>query len=121
MIRTLRLFLAIEALAFLTAALIHFGILFQGYEHPKAPIAESVIGGVLIIGLLATFVNPNQAATFARWAQIFAAVGTCVGLFTIAIGVGPRTAPDLVFHAAILATLIYGLFVVQRRVSREAR
>ena len=28
--------------------------------------------------------------------------------------------PDLVFHAAILVTLIYGLFVVQRRAS-EAR
>jgi hypothetical protein len=37
-----------------------------------------------------------------------------VGLLTIAVGVGPRTAPDLVFHAAILAVLAWGLVVAAR-------
>ena len=119
MIRTIRLFLGFEAAAFIGAALVHFGIIMHGYEHPKAPIAESIIGGVLFAGFVATFVRPDQARTFAHWVQFFALIGTCVGLFTIAIGVGPRTGPDLIFHAGILATLIIGLVSVRRSGERQ--
>jgi hypothetical protein len=44
----------------------------------------------------------------------FALLGTLAGLFTIAIGVGPRTVPDLVYHATILAVLIWDLIVTAR-------
>jgi hypothetical protein len=37
--------------------------------------------------------------------------GTLVGLFTIVIGIGPRTVPDLVIHAAMVAELLAGLAV----------
>jgi hypothetical protein len=40
--------------------------------------------------------------------------GTLVGLFTIAIGIGPRTVPDLAIHAVMLAELVAGLTVVYR-------
>lgn len=117
MMRRIRLFLGFEAATFTGAALVHFGIIMRGYEHSRAPIAEAIIGGVLFIGLVATFIRPGQARTFARWVQLFALIGTCVGLFTITIGVGPRTGPDLLFHAGILTTLVIGL-ITMRRASR---
>ena len=67
---TIRSFLLFEAATFLVASLIHSGVLIAGYEHQKARIAE----GVIALALL----------------------GTLIGVFTIAVGVGPRTAPDIV-------------------------
>jgi hypothetical protein len=108
--RFVRAFLALEAGAFLVASLVHRGFLLHGHEHLTAATAESVIGLVLCGALVATAVTPEVSRTVGLWAQGFALVGTLVGLFTIAIGVGPRTAPDLVFHAAILALLGVGLW-----------
>jgi hypothetical protein len=42
-------------------------------------------------------------------AQAFAVLGVLVGLFTIAVGVGPRTVPDVAYHLGILAVLVAGL------------
>ena len=67
---TIRSFLLFEAATFLVASLIHSGVLIAGYEHQKDRIAE----GVIALALL----------------------GTLIGVFTIAVGVGPRTAPDIV-------------------------
>ena len=54
-------------------------------------------------------------------AQAFVTVGVLVGLFTIAIGVGPRTARDLSYHAAILAVLGAGLAMAVRDRQRTRR
>jgi len=42
-------------------------------------------------------------------------LGTLVGIFTIAIGVGPRTVPDIVYHVTIVIVLVSGLVVAARR------
>jgi len=55
---------------------------------------------------------PTRAAGLG--AQAFALVGTLVGIFTIAIGVGPRTGPDIAYHIAIVAVLVAGLIVAAR-------
>ena len=52
-------------------------------------------------------------------AQAFTLFGTMVGIFTIVIGVGPRTIPDIVYHVAIVIVLVTGL-VVARRAPTEA-
>ena len=110
--RTIRLLLAIESAAFITAALAHLGVWISGYEHRKAAIAESVIGIVLAIGLVWTWIRPAAARSAGLIAQGFALFGTLVGLVTIALGIGPRTVPDLEFHTAIVATLVIGLWRV---------
>jgi hypothetical protein len=46
--------------------------------------------------------------------QGFALLGTIVGLVTIAIGIGPRTAFDLTLHAGMVALLVAGLIVTAR-------
>ncbi|ABC83294.1 hypothetical protein [Anaeromyxobacter dehalogenans] len=114
MARVARWFLAVETVAFLGAAGVHAGVLWRGHEHARAATAETVIGVVLGLALLAAAARPRWSRRAAIGAQAFALLGTAVGLFTIAIGVGPRTAPDLAFHVAIVATLVVGLLRLAR-------
>jgi hypothetical protein len=60
--------------------------------------------------------NPRMAALIA---QAFALFWTLVGVFVIIIGIGPRTVPDVVYHIAIVAVLIYGLVVASRASMRS--
>lgn len=108
------LFLTLQALVFGIAALIHGGVLVRGYEHQQAMIAESVIAAVLVLGLIAGALAPARRRAFALAAQAFALLGTCVGLVTIAIGVGPQSVFDLTLHAIMIVLLIAGLIVVAR-------
>lgn len=118
MINTIRWFLAAEAAAFVAAALVHAGQLVSGYEHHAARAAESVIGGVLMIGLAATWGRPDRARTVGLAAQGFALLGTLVGVFTTIVGVGPRSTFDIVYHAAMVALLVWGLATVARSAPR---
>jgi hypothetical protein len=113
--RTIRRLLLVEGGGFVAAALIHSGYLLPGYEHEKARIAESVIALVLLAGLVSTWVRPALTRTSGLLAQAFALLGTLVGAFTMAIGVGPRTTLDVVFHAAMLGLLAWGLGVTARK------
>jgi hypothetical protein len=114
MTRSLRALLLFEAATFAVAAAIHFGALLDGYEHTKAGRAESVIGVVLLAGFGLTWASPRRARLAAIGTQAFAILGVCVGLFTIAVGVGPRTALDVAYHVAILAVLATGLVMALR-------
>jgi hypothetical protein len=114
MTRTIRLFLLLEAAAFVAAASVHFNLVIAGYEHRKAGLAESVIAAVLILGLAVTLLGRTWTQRVGLAAQAFALVGTLIGVFTITIGVGPRTLPDVAYHFAIMAVLIWGLVVAVR-------
>src|SRR5207244_12874751 len=116
--RAIQLFLLFEAATFVMAALSHFGILVSGYEHRAAGTAESVIAGVLLVGWATTWVGPGSTRGIGLAAQTFALLGTLVGLFTIAIGVGPRTVPDVMYHVSIVAVLIWVLVVAKRTPSK---
>jgi hypothetical protein len=94
-----RWLLALEAAAFGVAALVHAGVLLRGYEHWKAATAESVIGLVLLAGLVACLIAPRSSRAVGLAALAFALVGTLIGIFTIAIGVGPRSSFDISLHA----------------------
>jgi len=107
--QVIRLFVLLEGIAFIAASLTHFGIWVDGYRHRKAGIAESVIGIVLLAGWASTLIRPSLTRRIGLGVQAFALLGTLVGIFTIAIGVGPRTLPDLVFHACIVIVLLSGL------------
>ena len=109
-----RLFLLVEGISFVVASLVHSGVLIDGYEHQQAAIAESTIAVVLLVGCGLTWVWPARTRLIGIAAQAFALLVTLVGAFTIAIGVGPRTVPDIAYHVAILVVLVAGLVVVMR-------
>ena len=110
-----RSLLILQIVVFAGAALMHAGILTQGHEHSAARNAESVIALVLLVGLVSTILAPESSRGIALGVQGFALLGTIVGLFTIAIGIGPRTTIDLMLHAAMIVLLVIGLIVVGRR------
>lgn len=112
--RQIRFFMALEAAAFVAAVLVHFGLLIDGFAHEKAGTAESVIGIVLLAGLASSWARPGATRRAGLAVQAFAFFGTLVGAFTIAIGVSPRTAPDIVFHIGLVVLLVSGLAVALR-------
>jgi hypothetical protein len=112
--QTIRLLLLLEGASFALAGLVHFGVLVDGYEHRQASVAESSIAVVLLVGFGLTWLWPGRTRLIGLAAQAFALLGTLVGAFTIAVGVGPRTVPDIAYHLAILATLVSGLVVAAR-------
>jgi hypothetical protein len=100
--------LGLEAAIFFMAALIHFEVLFDGYPDREAGIAESVIGLVLLAGLIFATLVPNRTRLVALIVQGFALAGTFVGL-TLLFTIGPITSLDLVIHLVMVAVLITGL------------
>ena len=114
MTKATRVFMLFEAATFIMAALIHFRLLIDGYAHRKAGVAESVIAVVLVAGVALTSIRSDAVRAIGLAAQGFALLGTLVGIVTIAIGVGPRTTPDIVYHAAIVVVLVSGLVVAAR-------
>ncbi len=119
--RAIRLIMLFEAAGFVSAALIHSGVLISGYEHHKARIAESVIAIVLFGGAAAAWIRPAMTRTAGLVAQAFALLGTLVGVFTIAVGIGPRTLPDIAYHIGIIAVLVWGLVIAKRAPPDDAK
>lgn len=117
-VHTLRALLLFEAATFVVAATIHFGALVTGYGHRKAAIAETVIAVALLVAL-AISLRSAWALEAALGAQAFALFGVLVGLFTIAVGVGPQTAPDVAYHVGIAAVLAAGIVIAAK--SRPVR
>lgn len=108
----MRSLLALEALVFGFAVSVHSGWSVSGFEHGRAAIAESVIGLVLLVGLLLTLVLPSRERLIGLGAQLFALLGTLAGVTMVAIGIGPQTLPDVVYHAFLLMLLLTGIFFV---------
>ncbi len=115
----IRFFLLFEAATFVIAALAHAGVLIDGYQHREAAIAESLIAAVLLVGLVLSVVRPAWTRQAGVAAQGFALLGTLVGLTVIAIGIGPQTVPDVVYHVGIVIVLIWGLVVAGRATASD--
>jgi hypothetical protein len=114
MAQVVRTFLLVEAATFITAAAVHAGWRISGYQHREARIAESIIAAVLLAGAVVAWLRPSLTRVAGLLAQGFALVLTLVGITTIAIGIGPRTAVDILYHAAIVAVLVWGLTVTRK-------
>jgi hypothetical protein len=108
-------FLLLQIVILLSMVSIHFDLLIGGYRHRNAGTAESVISAALVAGLLLTWTPPPWSRRAATAAQSFGILGVLVGLFTIALGIGPRTTLDLALNSALLLTLIAGLAITLRK------
>src|SRR4030088_1400362 len=112
--RTIPLFLLVEGTSFSVAGLVHGGGVLNAYQDQPASIAESTIAVALLVGFALTQSWPSRTRVIGLAAQTFALLGTLLGAFVIAIGIGPRTLPDIAFHASMLALLTFGLVVSAR-------
>ena len=117
--RDLRIILLIEIVALGAAAVLH---LPPGGDPTQSPsIYEGTIALVLLVGLVIVLVRPSWGPWAALLTQAFALVCASIGLYLAVIGVGPNSIPDLVFHVAIVALLIWGLIVAWGARSRGER
>ena len=115
---TTRGFLLVQIAIFLLLATIHFGLLIDGY-HAAAGTTELVITVLLVFGLLLTWRPLPWSRHAATAAQSFATLGVLVGLFTFALGIGPRTILDLTLNGILLLILIAGLALTKRSAWHE--
>ncbi|AXA38752.1 hypothetical protein [Rhizobium leguminosarum] len=99
----------VETCLYATASLTHAGLVLEGHEHRQAMIAEAVISAVLLLGLISLNLDRPWSRMAAISAQSFALLGTLVGAFTIAVGVGPQTTLDYITHAVMILLLVTGL------------
>ncbi|GLR56717.1 hypothetical protein [Rhizobium indigoferae] len=99
----------IETCLYAVASLTHAGFVLEGHEHRQAMIAEAVISAVLLLGLISLNLDRPWSRMAAISAQSFALLGTLVGAFTIAVGVGPRTTLDYITHAVMILLLVTSL------------
>lgn len=111
---SIRLLIFGEAVVFLVAALVHAGMLIDGYQHREARVAETVIASVLFLGAVLSWVGPSLTRTLGIAVQAFALLGTLVGVSMIIVGVGPRTILDVVYHLGIVGLLLWGVIVTVR-------
>jgi hypothetical protein len=116
----MRLLLLIEAAVFLFAASAHLGWTVTGYEHMRAATAESVIGAALLLGFILSIAMPSRLWGIGMTAQIFALLGTFVGVVMVVIGVGPQTGPDMIYHALMLILLCAGIWLYAAKRNRIA-
>ncbi len=116
----IRLFVLVEGVTFVAAALVHRGLFMPGYAHRDASLAESTIAAVLLLGLAASFVRPAGTRTIGLTVQAFALLGTLVGISTIVAGIGPRTVPDIAYHIGIVLVLGCGVVFAARAPAEAA-
>jgi hypothetical protein len=100
--------MAAEAATFAIASAAHFAVGFT-----DAAIPELVIAVVLGLGSSAVLSQRPHAWGTAIGTTSFATFGTVVGLAIIATG--RQDAPDLAYHATILAALAATLITLWRR------
>jgi hypothetical protein len=99
-----------EAITFLLAALLHLGVQFPlGFSEPR------IIPAAIVEGLCAIFLAVSAYAVFARktWAwgiaiaaHAFAVAGVLLGITVLALGLGPSTVANTIYHRVILAVLV---------------
>ncbi len=108
--------MVVETITFLLAALSHLGIQFPpGFSEPRiipASIVEGLCGVFLAVGTYGVFVRKTWAWGVAIAAQIFAVAGVLLGITTLALGFGPSTQTNTMYHRVILAVLLIVLVLL---------
>ncbi|MPZ53910.1 MAG: hypothetical protein GEU79_14455 [Acidimicrobiia bacterium] len=106
-----RVFLVVTALSLFVASLIHFGYLVEGYDDRGAATPEAVIGAVMVVGLVLSWVRPAWGRQALVGALAFGLAGSTLGLVLVFVGVGPQTTPDIIYHVSLVVALVIGLYL----------
>jgi len=102
--------MVVETITFLLAALLHVGIQFPlGFSEPRiipAVIVEGLCGVFLAVSAYGVFARKTWAWWVAIAAHIFALAGVLLGITALALGLGPSTETNTIYHRVILAVLV---------------
>jgi hypothetical protein len=119
--------IALEALTFLVAASLHSGaqipFLSAVLQEPKiipAAIVEGLCGLFLAISAYAIFAGTDWAWPAAVAAHIFSIAGVLLGMIALALGKGPTTEGNYIYHRVILVTLAAVLLMLLTPTAKSA-
>lgn len=117
----------LEALALLTGAVAHLGVRIPlgvvVLAEPRilpATIVEGLCGFVLLGSAYAVFTSKPWAWTAAVVAQAIALGGVLLGIVALAVGAGPNTASNALFHRVMLVALVGGIVLLVTPGARAA-
>ena len=109
-VRVISVLMVLETITFLLAALLHLGIQFPlGFSEPRiipAAIVEGLCGVFLAVGTYGVFARETWAWGVALAAHIFAVAGVLLGITSLALGFGPSTVTNTMYHRVILVVLV---------------
>lgn len=115
----IRILVVFDAVTFLLAALLHLGVRlplgFAVLTEPgirDAAIVEGLAGLIFAVAAYAVFTHQQWARPAAIIAHVFAFLGVLVGINALAIGLGPRTGLNTVYHNLMLLLLVLGLVLL---------
>jgi hypothetical protein len=108
-----RWIMAIAAVTLLVAAALHAGIVIEG-PFDSAALFETIIAVILVVGIGLTFLPEPWARWGALATLVVSAAGVAVGLFLVIRGAAPNSAPDIVYHVALMAWLLAGIVLAWR-------
>jgi len=119
--------MAANGALFFFGAAQHAGVAIGPFHEPRilpAAIVETVCGVSLLWGAVALFRGWKRSRGTALIANSVALSGVLLGIAALAVGAGPRTASNDLYHRLMLvlivaATLI--LFVQRRRADTEPK
>jgi hypothetical protein len=112
-----------NAALFLFGAVQHIGVALGPFREPRimpAAVVEAACGVVLTFALAALFRHSVRARKWIAISNVIALVGVLIGLIALAIGAGPRTASNDIYHRLMLVLIVsaFTLLYVSRARTR---
>lgn len=104
-----------NALLFFFGALQHTGLEIASFREPviiPAAIVESICGISLVWGSLSLLAGIRRQWAAALLANAFALGGVLLGIVALALGAGPRTPTNDLYHRAMLGLIAASLLIV---------
>ncbi len=115
-IAIMRVLAVFEAAIFLLAALQHLGLSislgFTLLAEPRiiaAALVEGSSGLLFVVSAYALFSGRGWARAAALAAHVYALAGVLLGIFSLALGFGPRSLTNDIYHMVMLLLIMPGL------------
>ena len=105
-----QILMLVNAALFVAGAVLHMGIPLGPMSAPRIDVAaamESISALVLIAGALAPRAAPRGGWLGAIAANLVALAGIAVGVIALALGAGPRTLSNDIYHV-VMTLLAFG-------------
>jgi len=123
--RTFRVLMVLEALSFLSFALLHLGVripvgfaVIQEPRRPFAVIVEGLAALLLALGASAVLTRKTWAWAAVTGAHAVALAGVLWGMVAVAAGRGPHTQLNDTYHRVMVVVLGAGLILLLTRRGR---
>jgi hypothetical protein len=127
MATTIGVLAALYAITFILGAVLHLGVRipvgFAALAEPRifpATIVEGLCGLFLAVGAYVTLSSKPWAWPTITAAHAFALGGVLLGITALALGGGPSTELNTIYHRVMLAALAAGLVFLLTPIGREA-